>query len=325
MSRPPRLQIENVSKLFTSDLFKGRQVTLDDVSLEFAAGKCTGLLGHNGAGKTTLIKLILGLLKPDRGRIVFDGEEMCDRHRASLGYMPETTRLHRNLAVHEVVDLHLRLVSRGSRRERAVLIEESLVRVGLWAHRRKLVRNLSKGMGRRLSWVVAVVHQPSIVILDEPHSGLDPLGRAEMSEWIRDLKRQARTVVLCTHEIAAVGGLCDEFHILQRGQRVYSTTNGEGQARHGPVHVLHLSGMSRQDLVGLGRHSNLPSWDFEVSEGHLMQLGFREYPSAAKWLSKALEQGYLLTRFDTEEHWFPPSDLARYFASISPKGQEVNP
>ena len=188
------IELINLQKTFRDDLLKKDQIVLNSLNCSFAKGECTGLLGHNGAGKTTTIKMILGLLKPDNGTIRINGKSLTTESKRNIGYMAEVNKLPATLTPIEILNNQLRIFNpkkysdRSTRKKR---ILEKLEEVGLGNHSSKLVRNMSKGMGRRLAWAVATIHEPEFLILDEPSSGLDPLGRHKMLEWIKEDKKQS--------------------------------------------------------------------------------------------------------------------------------------
>ncbi len=296
---PPALALLGVHKVFKSDLTKQSQIAVDDLSLHFREGACTGLLGHNGAGKTTTIRLILGLMRPDRGQIRVSGRPLTTAEKCHIGYMPEANKLPAALTPHEILHHQLQLYARPgllTRQERTAAVDAKLAAVGLTEHRSKRISHLSKGMARRMAWAQATIHQPRLLILDEPSSGLDPWGRREMLTWIKEEKTRGTTILLCTHELAQVSTLCDEFHVLRHGRLVLTSMRGL-PATQSSAHAwrhrynIHVSGLGEADLLQLGRTLPLPPWEGLRHEGvksMLGVLGFTDYHAAASWMAPAI-------------------------------------
>jgi ABC-2 type transport system ATP-binding protein len=157
---------------------------------------------------------------------------------------------------------------------------------------------MSKGMARRLAWAQATIHSPRLLILDEPSSGLDPLGRREMLGWIEQEKRRGTTILLCTHELAQVQSLCDQIYVLNRGKLVFASAtvpSGDQQAQR---LVVRVSGVDAAALERLA--ARLPPWTAMHEEGFVRALTFSDYAAASAWLAALLAQGHVVTRFGDE-------------------------
>ena len=312
------LELKNVRKVFNTDIFKPKQVAIGDLSCAFPEGKCTGFLGHNGAGKTTAIRMIFGLLAPDKGKILFKGTPISIAQKGKLGYMPEVSKLPAALTPYEVLKYHLKIFNPDwlKRADQAPLIEETLKNVGIWDARRKKVKNLSKGMGRRLAWAQATIHDPELVILDEPFSGLDPVARRDLMRWIVEFKQKGKSLLLCTHEMWSVQKLCDEIHVLQNGTLQYSSLDKESQEVHGLFsgshYTLAISGTSEAALVEIQKHQKLPDFLRLDQDRFLCKLHFSDYTAASQWLKVCLEQGMIVTKF-TDEPSLDDEELMNMF------------
>ncbi len=218
------VQVSHLTREFQLGIRGVRLRAVDDVSLTVREGEVFGLLGPNGSGKSTTLKVLLGLLPPTRGSCHLFGRS-CDEvgARSEVGYLPEAPNFHRLLAGRELVAYYGGLCGlRGARlRERT---DEVLGLVGLAAAADRRVGTYSKGMLQRVGLAQALVHDPRLLILDEPTAGLDPLGTAEFARLILKLKERGKTVLLCSHLLAQVEGLCDRVAILDRGRVVAEGT-----------------------------------------------------------------------------------------------------
>lgn len=316
MTSESLLSIKALHKTFHQDIFAKPQKVIQNISCDFPREKCIGFMGHNGAGKTTTIKTIFGLLKPDRGEILFKGRPIQREDKANIGYMPELNKLPSNLNSFEVLMNHLKIYRPTGvpKKKYHELVKEKLVEVDLWDHRHKRVSKLSKGMGRRLSWSQATIHDPDLVILDEPFSGLDPLGRQLMFELIHKIRKAKKTVILCTHELWSINAVCDELHILREGRLAYSTVNPVSGQLPKPLfnYRLEASGLSKQSILDLKETLNLPDWDYLDDTDYLFRLGFDEYVDASKWVRAFVEKGIILISFSRQKG-FIEKDLEKYF------------
>ena len=200
--------------------FWGRQKVraLKALDLEIRRGEIFGLLGPNGSGKTTTIKLILGLLFPTSGEAIVFGRKSTEvAKNERIGYLPEESYLYKFLNAEETLDFYGRLFNMSAQ-ERRKRIDSLIEMVGLgWAKRRQL-KEYSKGMTRRIGLAQALINDPEFIVLDEPTTGLDPIGTREMKDLIVDLKNQGKTVLLCSHLLADVQDVCDRIAILYQGE-----------------------------------------------------------------------------------------------------------
>ena len=214
------INIQGLTKDFSVGMSGVKLRAVDDLSLTVEDGEIFGLLGPNGSGKSTTIKIILGLLRASKGECHIYGRSSCSvAARSSVGFLPEAPYFYRYLTGRELVRYYARIcgVSRAVLDERVDATIE-LVAMQEAAHRR--VATYSKGMLQRIGLAQALVHDPQLVILDEPTAGVDPLGSAAIAEIIRELKQRGKTVLLSSHLLAQVEGLCDRVAILHRGHLV---------------------------------------------------------------------------------------------------------
>jgi ABC-2 type transport system ATP-binding protein len=214
------ISIKGLTKDFSVGMRGVKLRAVDDLTLEVGDNEIFGLIGPNGSGKSTTIKVVLGLLDASLGECQIYGKPshtVAARH--SVGFLPEAPYFYRYLSGRELVRFYARIcgVSRGKIAKQVAEVIE-LVGMTEAAHRR--VGTYSKGMLQRIGLAQALVHDPQLVILDEPTAGVDPLGSAAIAEIIRELKRRGKTVLLCSHLLAQIEGLCDRVAILHRGKLV---------------------------------------------------------------------------------------------------------
>src|SRR3984957_7431362 len=210
---------ENLSKVYKDFWGRDKVRALEDLTLTINRGEVFGLLGPNGSGKSTTIKLLLGLIFPTRGSATILGQPAGSTTiNEKIGFLPEESYLYRFLNGEETLKFYGRLF-KIPRRELNRRVPELLDIVGLdqKARKRKL-REYSKGMARRIGLAQALINNPDLILLDEPTTGLDPIGTREMKDLIISLKEQGKTVLLCSHLLADVQDVCDRITILFRGK-----------------------------------------------------------------------------------------------------------
>ena len=213
------IEVRNLSKVYRDFWGRPKVRALNALSLDIKKGEVFGLLGPNGSGKTTTLKLLLGLLFPTEGDITILGKPAADVSKNErIGYLPEESYLYRFLNAHETLDFYGRLFKMPAsvRKERAEKLLD-MVKLAPQARRRQL-KEYSKGMTRRIGVAQALINDPDLVMLDEPTSGLDPLGNRDMKDLILDLKKQGKTVLMCSHLLADVQDVCDRIAILYGGE-----------------------------------------------------------------------------------------------------------
>lgn len=210
---------EHLTKVYRDFWGRDKVRALDDLNLTIHRGEVFGLLGPNGSGKSTTIKLLLGLIFPTRGRASILGEPAGSTAvNAKIGFLPEESYLYRFLNGEETLYFYGRLF-KIPHRDLKRRVPELLDIVGLDAKSRKRrLREYSKGMARRIGLAQALINDPELILLDEPTTGLDPIGTREMKDLILSLKQQGKTVLLCSHLLADVQDVCDRITILFRGK-----------------------------------------------------------------------------------------------------------
>ena len=210
----PLLELRNLKKYYAT------QKAVDDISFTVEKGNIFGLLGPNGAGKTTLLRMITGIFFPDEGEIIFDGQKFNVLSDAvKIGYMPEERGLYKKMKIGEQVLYlaQLKGLRRADAMEKIKYWFEKLEMQSWW---NKKVEDLSKGMGQKLQFVTTVLHDPKLIILDEPFSGFDPVNAEIIKDEILELNRKGATILFSTHRMESVEELCDAIALLDRSKKI---------------------------------------------------------------------------------------------------------
>lgn len=250
------IQIEHVTKTF------GEHRAVSDLSLEVPEGSIYGFIGPNGSGKTTTLRMIMRILHPDEGSIRVLGEPATDTEAASerVGYLPEERGLYRQMRVRDCLRFFAEL--KGCRRP-GPAIDAWLERMelGKWANQKLIA--LSKGMAQKVQFIAAVIARPALVLLDEPFSGLDPVGSDSLRDAVLDLRREGATVVFSTHDMAMAERICDLVLMIHKGKKVLDGTLESIQEAYGrdTARVLLESPDAVLDgLPGVQKVSDLGRW-----------------------------------------------------------------
>ena len=240
------IQCKDVCKSF------GEKVALDHVSVDIPKGNIFGLLGPNGAGKTTLIRIINRITIPNGGEVLFDGRPITQDDVEKIGYLPEERGLYRKMKGGEQAMYFAQLKGMSSR-EAAAELKKWFVRFGIESWWNKKVEELSKGMAQKVQFITTVVHKPSLLILDEPFSGFDPVNAQVIREEILRLKDEGATIILSTHNMESVEELCDNIALINKSHVVI--TGGVDEIRHkygnNNVELVYTSSEAVSSVPGL--------------------------------------------------------------------------
>lgn len=220
------LQIANVTKRYAG------HTALDDVSLEVPKGSIYGLLGPNGAGKTTLIRVINRITLPDAGAVTFDGHHITDDDIRHIGYLPEERGLYKKMKVGQQAVFFAQLKGL-SRREAVERLKKWFVRFGIEDWWEKKVEDLSKGMAQKVQFITTVVHEPRLLIFDEPFSGFDPINANLLKQEILRLRDNGSTVIFSTHNMSSVEEICDHITLINKSRNILSGSVDEVRRRFG--------------------------------------------------------------------------------------------
>jgi ABC-2 type transport system ATP-binding protein len=219
------VEVSHVVKAFAD------KVAVDDLSFEVAPGEMFGLIGPNGAGKTTTIRMMMDIIKPDSGGVTIFGEKLGEATKNRLGYLPEERGLYKKLSVIDSI-VYLASLKGMDRHSAAEKAEELLNQTGMLDSKKKKIEELSKGMGQIIQFIVTIIHDPQLAILDEPFAGLDPVNTELLKEMLADLRNQGKAVILSTHQMNQVEELCDRILMINHGQAILYGDLSEIKARY---------------------------------------------------------------------------------------------
>jgi ABC-2 type transport system ATP-binding protein len=209
----PAVELSHVTKVY------GNKPVVNDLSFSMTQGELFGLIGPNGAGKTTAIRMMMDIIKPDTGTITVFGQKLDESLKNKLGYLPEERGLYRKQRVIDSI-IYLASLKGLDARTAVERAEKLLVRAGLLSSRNKKTEELSKGMGQIIQFIVTIVHDPQLIIMDEPFSGLDPVNTELLKTILLELRNQGKAIILSTHQMNQVEELCDRIVMVNDGSAV---------------------------------------------------------------------------------------------------------
>jgi len=264
-------------------------VAVDDVTFEVRPREVFGLLGPNGAGKTTLIRMLIDIIAPDSGQILLDGRPLGRAERDRIGYLPEERGLYRKEKVLDILIYFgmLKGLARPAARSRAL---EWLERVGMPEVANRRADSLSKGMQQKAQIAAALLHDPAILVMDEPFSGLDPLNSVLVKDLLRERRDRGGLVILSTHQMPMVEELCDRVAMIDHGRLVLYGDLEEIRRRHG------------ESIVLIGADADLPALPIVERverQGALQRVILREGARPRDLLALLVERGVAVERFET--------------------------
>ena len=282
------IQCKDVCKSF------GEKVALDHVSVDIPKGKIFGLLGPNGAGKTTLIRIINRITIPNGGAVLFDGRPITQDDVEKIGYLPEERGLYRKMKVGEQA-MYFAQLKGMSAREAAAELKKWFVRFGIESWWNKKVEELSKGMAQKVQFITTVVHKPSLLILDEPFSGFDPVNAQVIREEILRLKEEGATIILSTHNMESVEELCDNIALFNKSHVVITGGVDEIRRKYGNnnVELVYTNTKALESVEGVFKVLS----DSDDSGRHTAVLEIAAESSANTVLAAVLEQNVSVHSF----------------------------
>lgn len=261
------LKVEHITKDF------GAYRALDDVSIAVRRGSIFGLLGPNGAGKTTLIRIINHITQADSGSVTLNGIKMSDDVTRMIGYMPEERGLYKKMRVGEQA-LYLAQLKGMDRRQAETRLKEWFERFEIQSWWNRKVEDLSKGMQQKVQFIITVVHEPSLLIFDEPFSGFDPINATLLKNEILRLRDNGATVIFSTHNMPSVEEICDDIALINKSKVVLNGSVKEIRTAYGQ-NRYHIEGVLTQEKIRLPgtyiveneTHSDTFSADIRIPKG----------------------------------------------------------
>jgi len=282
------LVVENVTKKF------GEFAAVDDLSFEVRAGRVFGFLGPNGAGKTTTIRMIVGITEPDLGKIEFRGREISSDLQDRIGYLPEERGLYKKLKIIDQLRYFAALKNVPSR-EADKRIDFWMDRMNLGDWKRKKTTDLSKGMQQKIQFISAVLHDPELLILDEPFAGLDPINVEFLIDVIAEFKTQEKTIIFSTHLMETAERLCDDILLINKAKKVLAGSLRQVRAGFGKDLIA-----LRADGAGnVLSDSSLVAEVIEHADESIIRLANGTGPQ--EFLKKLIENGAAISKFEQIE------------------------
>ncbi len=279
----PSIEVKNIVKNF------GAQRAVNDVSFTVEPGEIFGLLGPNGAGKTTTIRIILDIYKADAGQVAILGGAMDEAKKNLVGYLPEERGLYQDIPLDRCLT-YLATLKGLSEHEAKTRIDQYLVRFDLAQHRKKKVKELSKGMQQKAQLIVTLVHNPKLVIIDEPFSALDPVNTQMVKDLLREQRDRGVAVVMCTHQMHQVEELCDRLVLINQGESVlYGDLPSIQRKYSGHEVIVRAQSPLPENLPGVDRVEALNSH----TRIHLLPG-----TTPQELLRSLVEQGVMLDQFE---------------------------
>lgn len=220
------LLVEHIDKSF------GQFHVIKNLSMQVREGSIFGFLGANGAGKTTTMRMILDIIRPDSGRITWDGSDVRKVPRRNFGYLPEERGLYPKVGVEEQL-LFLARLNGLTKSDAQTYLDEWFERFQITEYRKKKVEELSKGNQQKIQFMAAIVHDPLILIMDEPFSGLDPVNAIVLKEAFLEMRNRGKTIIFSTHQLEQVEEMCEDVQIINKGQTVIAGSVRDVKRQHG--------------------------------------------------------------------------------------------
>jgi ABC-2 type transport system ATP-binding protein len=276
------VQVNHVVKSFAD------KVAVRDLSFSVSQNEIFGLIGPNGAGKTTTIRMIMDIIKPDSGDIAVLGEKLSEASKSRLGYLPEERGLYKQLSVIESI-IYLASLKGMDTRSAEEKADELLTQTGMQVARNKRIEELSKGMGQIIQFIVTIIHDPELIVLDEPFTALDPVNTELLKKMVTELRSEGKAIILSTHQMSQVEELCDRILMIDNGRGVLYGNLGEIKAKY----------RSRSVIIDFeGELGQLPGVvDRHVQKGYV-ELVLDQGTTPKQVLDSLVRSGVTINRFE---------------------------
>jgi len=276
------VEVNLINKSYTD------KVAVADLSFSVARNEIFGLIGPNGAGKTTTIRMMMDIIKPDSGQITIFGEELSESSKNKLGYLPEERGLYRKM---RVIDSIIYLSSLKGMEERSVeaRADKLLNKINMLSTKNKKIEELSRGMSQIIQFIVTIIHEPELIILDEPFSGLDPVNTELLKQIILDLRNQGKAVILSTHQMNQVEELCDRLLMINNGRAVLDGSLKEIKSKYRSNSVI---------LDFEGKLGQVPGTTEKRTQPGYVELILDKKTTPQQVLERLVNTGIIINRFE---------------------------
>jgi ABC-2 type transport system ATP-binding protein len=278
----PAVEVSHIVKSFAD------KVAVDDLSFSVAQGEIFGLIGPNGAGKTTTIRMMMDIIKPDSGEVTILGQRLSEATKNRLGYLPEERGLYKKLRVIDSI-VYLASLKGVDRRKAAEKAEALLNQTGMLDSKKRKIEELSKGMGQIIQFIVTIIHEPELIVLDEPFSALDPVNTELLKSMVMDLRNKGKAVILSTHQMNQVEELCDRILMVNNGQSVLYGDLAEIKARYRGNSVL---------LDFIGEPGEIPGVTAKRQHKGYLELILDGQTTPQQVLAYLMSRGLEINRFE---------------------------
>ncbi|GCE30950.1 putative ABC transporter ATP-binding protein YhaQ [Dictyobacter alpinus] len=284
------LVVDTINKSF------GKFQAVKNLSMEVKEGSLFGLLGSNGAGKTTTMRMILDIFRPDSGHITWNGKDVREIPRRELGYLPEERGLYSKMVVEEQL-LFLAQLNGLSKHDAKRELDEWLDRFQINANRKKKIEDLSKGNQQKIQFLATILHNPSILIMDEPFSGLDPVNAIVLKDAFLEMHRRGKTIIFSTHQLDQVEEMCEDITIINKGEAIVNGSVRDVRRQHGR-NIVRLKLENDDEVPWLdtldGVHVTRRRQDY-------IELQMRSDLNPNVIIEEALRRGGIINRFELAE------------------------
>ena len=284
------MMVEHINKWF------GSFQAIKDLSMDVREGVMFGFVGPNGAGKTTTMRMILDLLRPDAGAITWNGVPVSEVPRREFGYLPEERGLYPRMETQEQL-LFLARLSGMSREDALKSLNDWLERFQITAYRHKKIEELSKGNQQKVQFLAAILHNPELLVMDEPFSGLDPVNAAALKEAFLDMRQRGKTIIFSTHQLEQVEEMCEDMLLINKGQAMVQGNVQEIKRQHGR-NVARLTLVNDPEAPWL---NTLDGIEVTKRRQDYIEMQFQANLNPNVIVEAALQHGGIISRFEVVE------------------------